>query len=510
MAPAKKAAPASRNYAWFWNHFLTFLNVLDTANTDVEDMAHAAACIAVLGGTMSAQILQEPQPISNWLRAFEPRALVWLYRQDVGLDVIEQLKDKADRDFFKEFVGFLRPYVDKHVRKEVRESKDQANAVEYPKWALDTARSSWKKSAAHLCKIAQQHRQANSGQDIRRFKELFDEYVDEFDEVKNFPPFVVANDYNVKENGEFKNYVSRYPGDPDPDNFPVGPESDSDETMESEGEEDPEAVEELERYEDSLAIEEPEGDDESVLVSDHEDEEAHEEDSPVARRLSRSTSSYSPPLFAPARGANWVMPPGREYPPFTDADIEMDDAEDRIAADTSGVDADDDGPDEPDLPTPRQLANGIDDLSLQEMGGPAAQYNIDASMDLDAPPRVQHEPNDALVEYQSAGEPIAQDQFCHVHRALPFECLICKGDFTLREAQPDSGLIAWTICGHAFHTRCLNNWVNEAAMDTSNQCPLCRRVLCVARERVHPGGLEEDTSSDDSSSIVFIGLDRPR
>jgi hypothetical protein len=65
-----------------------------------------------------------------------------------------------------------------------------------------------------------------------------------------------------------------------------------------------------------------------------------------------------------------------------------------------------------------------------------------------------------------------------------------------------------TKCGHFFQQTCLDGWVNDSGMDTSNTCPSCRTKLCDRRQRRHVSSIEGESghggdgagSSDDGSS----------
>jgi hypothetical protein len=95
---------------------------------------------------------------------------------------------------------------------------------------------------------------------------------------------------------------------------------------------------------------------------------------------------------------------------------------------------------------------------------------------------VQYTTNNTETEYRAIGERIAPWDFCAPTVArCDTECSICMSMiFTEGSIQNVT-----TKCGHLFHWMCLDRWVNESGMKTSNTCPTCRTVLCRPRQRVH-------------------------
>lgn len=92
-------------------------------------------------------------------------------------------------------------------------------------------------------------------------------------------------------------------------------------------------------------------------------------------------------------------------------------------------------------------------------------------------------PDESEVEYKPVGRRIPKDSYSHVYRPLPVTCSICQDEIT--SEQGEQGVVVSTPCGHLFHAECLDQWVNESAMETSNTCPECRTEICEKRERKH-------------------------
>jgi hypothetical protein len=57
--------------------------------------------------------------------------------------------------------------------------------------------------------------------------------------------------------------------------------------------------------------------------------------------------------------------------------------------------------------------------------------------------------------------------------ARPEECTICMDPLGVRNGPGADGTIT-TACGHRFHRKCINHWLNE---DGKTTCPLCRAAL---------------------------------
>jgi hypothetical protein len=91
----------------------------------------------------------------------------------------------------------------------------------------------------------------------------------------------------------------------------------------------------------------------------------------------------------------------------------------------------------------------------------------------------------AVDDYRPAGNRIAMRTFCEYAANVPQEtkCSICLSKVTIGLKTMGQHPTV-TPCKHYFHAECLDDWVNEAAMSTSNSCPSCRAVLCEARSQV--------------------------
>ncbi|KAJ8117566.1 hypothetical protein OPT61_g1277 [Boeremia exigua] len=138
--------------------------------------------------------------------------------------------------------------------------------------------------------------------------------------------------------------------------------------------------------------------------------------------------------------------------------------------------------------------------------------SYDVPMEHDPP--VEYEIDDTEAEYRGCGKRIELMTYCKPDASMPrsTQCSICMAAIS-GSIQDQAELAVTTKCGHAFHKLCLDRWVNESGMKTSNTCPLCRTVLCKPRERVHAsadveslaGLVEADyTSASDASSIDTI------
>ncbi|KAF2252149.1 hypothetical protein BU26DRAFT_561917 [Trematosphaeria pertusa] len=141
------------------------------------------------------------------------------------------------------------------------------------------------------------------------------------------------------------------------------------------------------------------------------------------------------------------------------------------------------------------------DVSREHLFGPNAPNNEDTDNFVDAIkttcsnenedieyPRyigswVEAAPDDTAVEYRPTGNPIPREKFCHSYRTLPEDCGVCQEEIT--QAEAEAGGVVSTLCGHLFHDECLYQWVNGSAMSKANTCPVCRTVLCEARDREH-------------------------
>jgi hypothetical protein len=91
----------------------------------------------------------------------------------------------------------------------------------------------------------------------------------------------------------------------------------------------------------------------------------------------------------------------------------------------------------------------------------------------------------AVDDYRPAGNRISMRAFCEYAANVPQEtkCSICLSKVTISLNTMGQHPTV-TPCKHYFHAKCLDDWVNEAAMSTSNSCPSCRAVLCKAWSRV--------------------------
>jgi hypothetical protein len=88
-------------------------------------------------------------------------------------------------------------------------------------------------------------------------------------------------------------------------------------------------------------------------------------------------------------------------------------------------------------------------------------------------------------EYRATGERIRMQTFCWYAKSVPEDttCSVCMGD-VVTDTNEAGQHPTVTACGHYFHEKCLDDWVNNSAMPTSNTCPSCRAVMCRARPRV--------------------------
>lgn len=86
--------------------------------------------------------------------------------------------------------------------------------------------------------------------------------------------------------------------------------------------------------------------------------------------------------------------------------------------------------------------------------------------------------------YVPTGNRVPLDEFCKplapLYVPAQGDCVICSEKLTVGEE--NEGCVA-TVCAHYFHKVCLDTWVNEAAQQASNECPLCRQELCKGRAR---------------------------
>jgi hypothetical protein len=75
----------------------------------------------------------------------------------------------------------------------------------------------------------------------------------------------------------------------------------------------------------------------------------------------------------------------------------------------------------------------------------------------------------------------------------PETCALCWEDFAEGGTFPDAFEAS---CGHSFHGTCLSTMVNGIE-PSSNRCPLCRKTICVARERTR---INSSTEADPFTS----------
>ena len=135
---------------------------------------------------------------------------------------------------------------------------------------------------------------------------------------------------------------------------------------------------------------------------------------------------------------------------------------------------------------------------------------------------VELEIDETEKEYEAFGARIELLEFCTPAVLLPVPgaaCSICVTDFAGKEDAGGNHPVV-TKCKHFFHQDCLDKWVNESAMKTSNTCPECRTVLCEPRKRLHASlgirpavELEDDASSITNSSAatsVMAAISWPR
>lgn len=116
----------------------------------------------------------------------------------------------------------------------------------------------------------------------------------------------------------------------------------------------------------------------------------------------------------------------------------------------------------------------------------------------------QFEPSDAELEYEPAGERVSMRAFCDPAWRIEESttCLVCMFDIERGNyAEP----IAQTMCKHFPHPECMDNWVNDSGMLTSNACPTCRHVLCDARQRTHTTQRDDFGHSVDDDDVAHDG-----
>jgi hypothetical protein len=127
---------------------------------------------------------------------------------------------------------------------------------------------------------------------------------------------------------------------------------------------------------------------------------------------------------------------------------------------------------------------------------------------------VQYAVNNTETEYRAAGERIGPWEYCTpTGAASDTECSICMSKI-FPEGSVQTVVVhnvvvqnVITKCGHVFHWACLDGWVNESGMKTSNTCPTCRTAMCRPRQRVHismDSAAMGDSSRRDATSISNV------
>jgi hypothetical protein len=117
------------------------------------------------------------------------------------------------------------------------------------------------------------------------------------------------------------------------------------------------------------------------------------------------------------------------------------------------------------------------------------------------------------------GERIKLELFCGPAQDIPEKttCSVCMEDVKengsaenrdkVKNEDESEDEAVVTKCGHFFYLVCLDAWVNESGMETSNSCPSCRAEMCKGRERKHVSQLEgEDQDGDDDASSDYSPL----
>ncbi|KAF9699940.1 hypothetical protein EKO04_001954 [Ascochyta lentis] len=94
--------------------------------------------------------------------------------------------------------------------------------------------------------------------------------------------------------------------------------------------------------------------------------------------------------------------------------------------------------------------------------------------------------DDTETEYQGVGRRVELANFCKPAKTVSkdAECPVCITEIDSNERGEDEQPVL-TKCGHVFHKLCLDKWINDSGMKTSNTCPSCRAILCKPRRRLH-------------------------
>jgi hypothetical protein len=110
---------------------------------------------------------------------------------------------------------------------------------------------------------------------------------------------------------------------------------------------------------------------------------------------------------------------------------------------------------------------------------------------------VELQPDPTALEYHVVGERIPTHDFCSLLTGIsePTTCSVCMTEIE-RERVDEPAVV--TKCGHSFHQECLDTWVNDSSMESSNTCPSCRAMLCKSRERAHGSAFVNEESSNES------------
>jgi hypothetical protein len=121
---------------------------------------------------------------------------------------------------------------------------------------------------------------------------------------------------------------------------------------------------------------------------------------------------------------------------------------------------------------------------------------------------VEFQVNNSTLEYGAVGEPIPLSAFCRPTTTVPDEtnCSICMSEIETTQVNKP---IVVTRCEHIFHQECLNTWVNNSAMETSNTCPACRTQMCEPRQRAHQSVLQDQGfwATDFEGNVLWQGPD---
>jgi hypothetical protein len=116
------------------------------------------------------------------------------------------------------------------------------------------------------------------------------------------------------------------------------------------------------------------------------------------------------------------------------------------------------------------------------------------------------------------GDRVKLEKFCEPAQDIPEKttCSVCMEDVVengsaetkdkdkVKHEDESADETVVTKCGHFFHRVCLDTWVNDSGMKTSNSCPSCREELSQGRERKHVSQIEgENQIGDDDASSDY-------